>query len=341
MACYGKINCSMNVSGNSATAQRPRVIPSIVAGFDTITNHIYLILFPVAFDLLLWLGPHLRVKPIVESFLNNLESLPELDSPQFGEMLTQSLDAWNLIGERLNVMVALRSFPVGVPALFTSTLPIEAPFIKPAILDISNLVILLGLMLLLMFVGVLFGSLYFLLVSNAALEKKVELRYLFLEIPLLGIQSIAVSFVWIFIAIVVSIPVLCISSITLLLGPALGQIALLLYIGVLVWIFFPLIFSTHGIYVFRQKVWPSIRDGARLTNLTLPTTGTFILLALLISEAMNIIWRIPPENSPLALIGVLGHGFVVTGLLSASFIYYRQAKIWIDEVMSDNKLQLK
>ena len=329
----------MNVTKNSATKQRPKVIPSIVAGFDTITNHIYLILFPVAFDLLLWLGPHLRIKPIVENFINNLADLPELNTPQFSEMLAQSLDAWELIGERLNILIAIRSFPVGIPALFVSSLPIEAPFIEPKMLDISNFFVLLGLIALFMLVGVLLGSVYFSLVSNASLEKNIKLRYWLMDIPLLGIQSLGVTFVWLFILIVVSIPVMCISSVAILLGPSIGQIALLLYIGILVWIFFPLIFSTHGIYVFRQRVWPSIRDGARLTNLTLPTTGPFILLAILISQVMDFIWRIPPEGSLLALIGVFGHGFIVTGLLSASFIYYQQAKNWVDEVLTDKNIQ--
>jgi hypothetical protein len=317
------------------------VIPSIVAGFDTITNHIYLILFPVVFDFLLWLGPHIQVNQIVQRIQDNLVSFSELDSPQFSEMVQESLQAWDLIGQRLNMMIALRSFPVGVPALFASSFPVDAPFIEPAKLEVTNFFVLLTLIGVFTVIGVFFGTFYFSLVSRAALENKIDLSKAIRELPWLGIRSLLVTFVWLFIIIVVSIPVMCISSIAILMGPALGQIAVLLFLGILAWILFPLIFSTHGLFVFRQNVWPSIRDGARLTNLTLPTTGVFILLALVISQVFNIIWRIPAEDSPFAMIGIIGHGFVVTGLLAASFIYYQQAKKWVNQVITDRKLGQK
>ncbi len=328
----------MNVSGTPATAPRPRVIPSIVAGFDTITKHIYLILFPVAFDFLLWLGPHLRVNQIIQSMRSNLVELSELDTPQLSEMVEQSLEVWELIGERFNVMVALRSFPVGVPALFTSALPVDSPFIEPALVEITNVLVLMALIGLFTIFGVFFGTIYFLLVSDAALDREIRLSEMIRDIPFLGLRSLLVTLTWLFILIVVSIPVMCVSSIALLMGPALGQVALLVFIGILVWIFFPLIFSSHGIFVNRQNVWLSIREGARLTNLTLPTTGSFILLAVLISQGLKIVWSIPPEDSPLAIISVFGHAFVATGLLCASFIYYQQAKNWIDHALSDKRL---
>ena len=37
----------------------PRIFKSILAGFNTVANHIYLIILPVLIDMVLWLGPKL------------------------------------------------------------------------------------------------------------------------------------------------------------------------------------------------------------------------------------------------------------------------------------------
>ena len=70
-----------------------------------------------------------------------------------------------------------------------------------------------------------------------------------------------------------------------------------------------------------------------MTRMTLPTTSLFFLSILAISEGLNILWRVPPENSWLTLIGVGGHAFITTALLAASFIYYRDADLWTQEAL--------
>jgi len=106
----------------------------------------------------------------------------------------------------------------------------------------------------------------------------------------------------------------------------MGQLGILLYGGFLIWLIFPLLFSAHGIFVNNLSVWPSIRTGIRMT---LPTTVLFFLSVFLLTQGLDIIWRIPPADSWLTLLGIVAHAFVVSGLLSASFIYYRDADRWV------------
>ena len=70
-----------------------------------------------------------------------------------------------------------------------------------------------------------------------------------------------------------------------------------------------------------------------LTRMTLPTTSFFFLSVLVLSEGMNILWRVPPENSWLTLLGVAGHAFITSALLAASFVYYRDADHWSQETL--------
>src|SRR5664279_2692071 len=71
LAVCGKINFRMDAKPETVNAAPPRLIGSVVAGFNTITSHIYLILFPMVLDLLLWFGPHLRVKTLMEPAIGN------------------------------------------------------------------------------------------------------------------------------------------------------------------------------------------------------------------------------------------------------------------------------
>ena len=88
-------------------------------------------------------------------------------------------------------------------------------------------------------------------------------------------------------------------------------------------------------------VWPSIRLGIRITNATLPTTVLFILSVLVLTQGLDTLWRIPPSDSWLSLLGIAGHAFVVTGLLSASFIYYRDVDRWITSVNNRINITVK
>jgi hypothetical protein len=42
-------------------------------------------------------------------------------------------------------------------------------------------------------------------------------------------------------------------------------------------------------------------------------------------------------SSWLAFIGIVGHAFVVTGLLAATFVYYRDATRWVERVQQQIK----
>jgi len=53
----------------------PHLFASLMAGFDSIANHIMVILPPVLLDLFLWLGPHLSLKQFVQPVIDSLTTL--------------------------------------------------------------------------------------------------------------------------------------------------------------------------------------------------------------------------------------------------------------------------
>jgi hypothetical protein len=102
---------------------------------------------------------------------------------------------------------------------------------------------------------------------------------------------------------------------------------------VMAWLFLPLLFSAHGIFVFQRKMWASVKESVKMTRFTLPATGLFLLSVLVLSEGLAMLWRVPPETSWFTIVGIAGHAFVTTGLLAASFVYYRDANLWVEKLL--------
>jgi hypothetical protein len=307
----------------------PRLIPALVAGFDAITNHILLILFPFVLDMLIWFAPRLRMKSLIEAFLAQFAVLSARESPELTSMVEAGQEVWLQIAEGINLAVVLRAYPVGIPSLMSSISPIETPLDTPRLLEIPTLGYVILVVITLIVVGLLLGTFFYLLVAQASSGEGIKWQQAFLDWPRASLQVFLLALVWIGLLLVVSIPASCIISITTLAGFSFGQLSLLLYGGFLIWLFFPLLFSAHGIFVKGLSVWPSIRSSIRMTNTTLSTTILFVVSVFILTQGLDILWRIPPSDSWLMLLGIVGHAFVTTGLLSASFVYYRDADRWI------------
>lgn len=335
LSTYGKMNGHMKTTEAPAIPAPPSLIGALTAGFDAIANRIGLILFPLALDLLLWLGPHVRVKQIVDSFAAQLSLLYPPSSEQAAEALHANQELWAMIGERLNLAALLRTYPVGIPSLMASRLPVEAPSLSsPIFLEISTFSGALAVWALFSIVGIVAATLYFVEVARAAVPIQMRGRKTFGEWGWASVQVLLLTFLWGVMLVGVSIPASCIISALAFSNPSLARFAVLIYAGGLVWLIFPLLFSPHGIFVNRSNAVLSLKSGVRVTRMTLPTTGMFFLAVLVLSQGLDVLWKIPPETSWFTVIGVLGHAFITTGLLASSFIYYREADQWSQKMLS-------
>lgn len=319
--------------------ESPNVFKSIRNGFDSITKHLILLVFPIGFDLVLWFAPHLRIKTQIEQLVFDMGEVSTLLPADFGDVIETSQEIWGLAAERINLFIAMRSLPVGIFSLFTSILPIEHPLGKPAFLEIpqigSAIFITLGLFL----SGLALGGLYFSGVKQAALFDEVRWRTIFREWPRTSVQSFQLSLIWIVFFLGILVLGSCVATGISLVSASLGQIVILLFGIVSFWLVFPLFFSPHGIFSQGEKAWKSILTSIRLTNMTFSKTGLFILLAILVNQGLNMVWQIPPEDSWLMVISVIGHAFVTTGMLAASFVYYQDVIRWFEEIQELSKPQ--
>jgi hypothetical protein len=311
----------------------PSLIASLMAGFDAITRSIALILFPIALDLLLWLGPRFNLGKVVDEYLKQMALLSASSTAGSAEILQSNQELWNFFGENMNVLALLRAYPVGIPSLMASRLPTSIPGAGvPSILHLNSTMEVVGVSLIVTVIGLVIGSLFYQGVSEAALSKQVDWSSVLKRWPRASVQVVLLALFWVVLLIAVSIPASCIVSVLLMTNPTLSRLALLVFIAGLMWLIFPLLLSAHGIFAYGNPMLVSIKKSLTLTRMTLPSTGMLFLAVLTISQGMDILWRIPAENSWFTLVGIFGHAFITTGLLAATFVYYKNADRWVQRV---------
>ena len=321
----------METKSETVNANPPRLVGSVVAGFNAVTSHIYLIIFPIALDLLLWLGPHVRIKALLEpSVINFFTWLAASDNTaDIKDILKTSQDLLQSVLSQANMLVGLRTWPVGVPSLFFGSSSLQTPIGSALIIEMPNLFTTFLTWILILLAGTLAGSIFFNSVSNASFDLKKPFS------PQLSLwqfgQSIFLAVLLVVLVILILIPFSLIVSVFGLFSPTLAEFAAWAIFFLLVWLLLPLIFSAHGIFVFNFNTFISITTSVRLVRFFLPGAGVFLVMSYLLNEGMNIVWRMSPATSWLTLAGVAGHGFIGSALLAGSFIYYGSGMRWMHD----------
>lgn len=318
----------MNQTTQTETITPPKLIQSISAGFNLVANHLYLLLMPLALDLYLWFGPHLRLKALMEPVLLEVQKqYAAITQLQLDSSLQAFQAYWSDILQHFNMFSLVRSYPIGVFSLFASSAPIDNPLGMPIILEVPSIGSACLYVLAFSLIGLLLGTIFFreiarLSGSGSAVLTPRPTSWHFMQTIVLTLLLIALLFF-------IAIPLVMLISFLVILSPTIAQIALLVIAMFLLWLLVPMIFAPHGIYFNQQSALSSILSSVRMVRFYLPGAGFFLMIVVLIGEGLNIIWRIPPANNWMAIIGIAGHAFVSTALLAATFSYYRNGLTWI------------
>jgi len=325
----------MNVQKIESLPPPPGVIGSLRAGFEAVSTHIGLILLPVALDILLWLGPRLSIEGLVNPFFQLVfdEARRSLTSSTDLNRFTEFQSGFSDLVERFNLLSLLgrlQTFPIGISSLLAQVMPAKTPLGSQDVVQISSLPGLIGLMFLLTFLGWIAGSLYFRSVSGTALGESKREEEITLTWAIL--QTLILSVVWFIALMMILIPVMFVLTLLTFFSPALASGAFLVMLILSFWLIVPLFFTPHGIFVRRQNAFYSIFTSLRMARFTLPTSGLFVLSAILLTTGLNYLWSVPPGDSWMLLVGIAGHAFITTALLAASFVYYRDMNKWLQSV---------
>jgi len=318
----------MEVSRIENLPPPPGIISSIKAGFDVIASHITAIFLPLLLNLFLWLGPRLQFGTLYKSIESDMVTIWQAGQIPANDIETM-LDAYNRAAQSFNLFGLMRTLPVGISSLFTPNQgAFTTPLGDPTVLQVTGLSLPLWFILLIL-IGWVGGAFYFRNVAWAALAEKITAAGSFR----LVIQTIMVSILCNLILITIAVPVFLILFVAIQINALLANLIVLFMALGSAWVFVPLFFWAHGVFLNRQNVLTSMLSSIQLTRFTLPTSSLFVLTIFLLSYGLNFLWRIPSLDSWLTLLGIFGHSFVTTALLAGSFIYYHDMNAWVQAVL--------
>jgi hypothetical protein len=233
---------------------------------------------------------------------------------------------WTELLSNFNLFAVLRTFPLGVSSLLSYRLSEGSPFGLPLWYEASGLLDILAWVGLLVLGGWLLGGLYFYWVAGVAFGSSIVRFGSAIQ------RAVALSLLWLAVLAAIGVPAFLLISVITLVSPFLGQLVAISLMIFCLWMLMPVFFSPHGIFTFDQDALRALLGSLRMVRFTLPNTGLFLVIFVVLNQGMNFLWTTPAQDSWWMLVGITGHAFVSTALLAASFVYYRDINTWLKVV---------
>ena len=298
------------------------VISSLSTGFDRVASQPYLIIPPLILDLFLWLGPQLRIAQLIESMTEQAVQMEGLVAEQASlvQEIVQDL------GESFNLLSALSTLPIGIPSLMAGRPQLETPLGLGNKVDLSDPGQILLFWIGLSAIGLASGAFYqyWIALAVAPAGSLGSSWLAALRIVGFGFLAFAGAF---FAGFVVLIAIV----VATLILPLLGTGVFFLGFALLFWMAVYLIFTPHGIIRYNFGVIRAMLESFIVVRWNLLSTVGFLFLAFGSYWLLSYVWALPSGDSWFALLAVMGHAFVATTLLAASYAYYQGRRDFLVE----------
>ena len=325
----------MNLIKGDEISPPPGIVSTIKSGFDITSKQIGTILFPLLLDIFLWLGPHLSISNLLRSVQAQFKMLASeglirtTDIEIYQEILTE------LIAQNPNIFSLLRTFPIGISSIMRQVPASASPLEKITSYQIESdweFLLWVGMLTL---AGWILGSIYFAYVARATVinltveDDGQDFRWLSKTV----LQASTLSVILIIALIAFGLPLFLFFAVFMQISATLAQIVFLLLAFFAMWLIVPIFFSAHGIFIKEENLFRSILSSLHLSRFTLPTSSFFIISIIVLAQGFNILWLTPSSSTWMMLVGISGHAFITTALLSASFVYYYDMTVWLETVL--------
>lgn len=296
---------------------------ALVKGFDRIAAAPLLLLPSLVLDLLLWLGPHVKINSLVEWVVDGIV-IPSNATPAIYEQIRMMRTGLLEIGDRFNLLTALSSLPVGIPSLMSSRMPVQTPVGLPISLNIVEPILVIGIWLLLTVIGFGLGARFHLWIARQVAptgDLGNGLRT-WLRIVVLGIGAYLTVSAYVIVSFLAA-------SLIANFVPFLGMVVLFLSFTLLFWLVVYLFFTPHGIVRYKLGLLQALMESAAVVRLNMMPTLSFLGLAFAVSWLTSQVWLLPPEASWLSLLALLGHAFISSMLWLGSYVFYQGRREWL------------
>jgi hypothetical protein len=305
---------------NQQIIRPPGVIATLTKGLDLTAKHLWLGLVPVALDVFFWLGPRLSFRQLIEQLVVFWQQ----------EAIVTGLNEEVLLelAPHTNLLTSLSVPLIGVPTYVVGPVPERTP-IATRVFELENVWIWAALFILLSLIGLFLTSVYMGLVSEVVRKQQPDGEIVVLahgrwkRFFLAWLQLLATVIVLLIVAVILYIPLLLISSLLFLFN---GQLAtLVLFTGPIfgVWLLFYLVFVPHGLILTGRPIWRAVVESFKLVQLNLLPVLGLLISVVVINQGLDWLLLTADDGSWFSLISIVGHAYVNTALVVATFVFYR------------------
>lgn len=311
---------------NEKTQALPGLLSTIAAGFEVITSHLWLAIFPIIFDVFYWIGPQLRSTAL---WLSLADLFRETG------VMVEMADQLVTVAERTNLFTLFSVPFLGIPGLMAGVVMPEHTPIQPPAWEISGLAGLLLLFLAITFAGLLLSVIFHALVARAVclhddrgcalpqVPGQSPWRPLLNKLPVYCVRVLALAILLLLIVLTLYIPLLMAATVVTLISPTIGSLVMLSGLLMIVWVIFYLSFGMHGVILRGRPVFLALLDSLRLVQRNWSSALSLFLLIIAVRNLLSWLWQLVDTGSWFTLVNIAGYAFINAALIAATFIFYR------------------
>lgn len=300
------------------------IIDSLASGFEIVAAHLQILLLPLGIDLFLWIGPRITLRPLIlllEQFW--LWLAPYSDSTTKTQYLQLAQDTHKLAQSAPDQYLPIMMPPTLLGGRRASVLPFD---FKPVVIETwpGNLI---AITVALLSSVILYEICYGWITHYMLNEPFSPLRFTRQVSSILfqSLLALAASMI-----VVIASGVLFLSAATvawLIGGDTLYSILVWLVLFIFLMFIVPAcmmaVFTLHSMFLNRRNILAAMWDSIRVVQWNMLPTTILLILVGGIYFAMNVIWSLAGRDSWLVLAAMGGNAFISTGLMAATFVFYK------------------
>lgn len=301
------------------TLPLPGIMPTLAAGFDLVSKHLWLLVVPVALDLFLWLGTRLGAQVLMDqmvAFWQQENALLLFDPAVIEQFIS--------LTTRTNLFAALSVPMIGVPTFMSGIAPELTP-IKTAVLEVDSIAVVVLSVVLLSVIGLFITAVYYNLIACVLRRNMGEEMRIPVLIARIGRNWLLLLLLGTLLAVtllILYIPMILLATGLAAINPVLGGAAAIFAPVLLFSIGLQFIFVPHGIILHGRPLANAMIESSLILRKHWMEAITLIFTIVLINYLMNSIMLLADDGSWLTGASIIGHAFVATAMVTAVFIFY-------------------
>lgn len=317
-----------------STSALPGLLPTLAAGFDVVTRHLWLVLIPIALDVFYWIGPQLRSTELWLSLVDLFR--------QSGTMVDMA-DSLAQAAEYTNLFTFFSVPFIGVPGLMAGLVMPEQTPLQPMFWEINGVANWLLVAVAIMLAGLLGAAVFHALIARSVCNQDDEQcrmtqsqgqsvwMSMVRRLPVYCLRMIGMAILILLLLLALYVPLVLVAAFLTVLNAAIGSVVMLGGLAILVWLIFYLSFGLHGILLRERPVIWALIDSIRFVQRNLLPALTLFLLIFAARNLLAWLWLLADTGSWLTLINIAGYDFMITGLIAATYVFYRDRMALLEQ----------